>query len=93
MMKACPSCRSKDIIKDGMRYNKYSLVQKYLCRYCQFRFVELNDRLTKHQKIIKQLAIDLWKRGLSLRSTAKHIEKFYSVKVSNVSILRWLDKQ
>jgi len=92
MIKACPSCRSRDIVKDGMRYNKYSLVQKYLCMYCEFRFVELNDRLTKHQRIIKKLAIDLWKRGLSLRSVADHINKFYGVKISNVSVLRWIEK-
>ena len=42
----CPSCGGERIWKDGIRYTRGGLVQRYLCRSCGYRFseskVELN---------------------------------------------------
>ena len=35
----CTKCKSSNIVKDGSRYNKSGLIQKYLCRDCNYRFI------------------------------------------------------
>ena len=35
----CPKCRLSEVVKDGRRYNKSGLIQKFLCRKCNYRFI------------------------------------------------------
>jgi transposase-like protein len=35
----CPKCKLSDISKDGRRFNKSGLIQKFLCQTCKYRFV------------------------------------------------------
>ena len=34
----CPECGSQRNWKDGYRYTKYGVVQRYSCRDCGYRF-------------------------------------------------------
>ena len=36
----CPGCESKQIWRDGLRYSKCGVVQRYVCRSCGYRFSE-----------------------------------------------------
>lgn len=89
----CKKCKSQEIVKDGKRYNKRGLTQKYLCRNCGYRFV-INtgfENAKKNPKVICA-SIDLFFKGVSLRKVADHIKQFYDIPISNTSVLRWVQK-
>lgn len=89
----CKKCKTEQIVKDGKRYNKSGLIQKYLCRNCGYRFI-INvgfEHSKKNPKIICA-AIDLYFKGVSLRKVSDHIKQFYGVEVANTSVLRWIQK-
>ena len=89
--KKCLKCFSEKIVKDGVRHNKKEDSQKYLCRECSYRFV-INigfENCKKDPKLICA-CIDLYFKGVSLRKVSDHVKQFYGVKVSDVSVLRWV---
>jgi transposase-like protein len=77
----CPKCKiTENIVKDGKRYNKKGLLQKYLCRVCNYRFVlNIGFENSKNNPKIICAAIDLYFKGVSLRKVADHIKQFYNV--------------
>ncbi len=89
----CLKCKSETIVKDGKRHNKKGLSQKYLCRECGYRFVVNTgfENSKKEPKIICA-SIDLYFKGMSLRKVADHVKQFYNVSISNVSVLRWVQR-
>jgi transposase-like protein len=89
----CIKCKSSKIVKDGRRYNKSGLIQKYLCRDCSYRFViNIGFENTKKSPKVICAAIDLYLKGISLRKVADHIRLFYGVSVADTSVLRWVQK-
>ncbi|GKS67094.1 hypothetical protein YTPLAS73_06410 [Nitrosarchaeum sp.] len=89
----CIKCKSENIVKDGKRHNKKGLSQKYLCRECEYRFV-VNTGFKNSKKEPKLIcaSIDLYFKGVSLRKVADHVKQFYGVSISNVSVLRWVQR-
>jgi len=89
----CIKCKSENIVKDGKRHNKKGLSQKYLCRECEYRFV-VNTGFENSKKEPKLIcaSIDLYFKGVSLRKVADHVKQFYGVSISNVSVLRWVQR-
>ena len=90
----CPKCKlTENIVKDGKRYNKKGLIQKYLCRVCNYRFViNVGFENSKNNPKIICAAIDLYFKGVSLRKVADHIKQFYNVPIHNTSVLRWIQR-
>jgi transposase-like protein len=87
----CPSCRASDSIRYGVRRNKSGPVHLYLCRPCGHRFSGkegFQRRRADPSKIA--LALDLYFRGLSLRKVADHFEQAHALKVSPMTIYRWV---
>jgi putative transposase len=84
----CPKCKlTENIVKDGKRYNKKGLIQKYLCRVCNYRFViNIGFENSKNNPKIICAAIDLYFKGISLRKVADHIKQFYNVPIHNTSV-------
>lgn len=90
----CVKCKTENkIVKDGKRYNKKGLTQKYLCRNCGYRFI-VNTGFANAKKNPKLIcaAIDLYFKGVSLRKVADHIKQFYNVEIANTSVLRWIQR-
>jgi len=89
----CLKCKSDTIVKDGKRHNKKGDSQKYLCRECGYRFV-VNTGFENSKKEPKLIcaSIDLYFKGMSLRKVADHVKQFYGVNISNVSVLRWVQR-
>jgi transposase-like protein/DNA-directed RNA polymerase subunit M/transcription elongation factor TFIIS len=87
---ACPKCRAK-AIHYGVRQNKSGPVKLYLCKACGHRFSgrEGFQRRRTEPKTIA-LALDLYFRGLSLRKVADHFEQVHGLKVSPMTIYRWV---
>ncbi|RLI41618.1 hypothetical protein DRO59_06470 [Candidatus Bathyarchaeota archaeon] len=34
----CPECGYERVYKDGLRYTRHGIVQRYLCKNCGYRF-------------------------------------------------------
>ena len=89
----CPRCKSIRIAKAGFRCNDEKKVQRYQCTDCRYRFIlnEGFERMRNDSKIVT-LSLDLYFKGISLRKITNHINQFYGVKVSHISIYRWIRK-
>jgi len=89
---ACIYCRSPNIIKWGVRHNKYGDIQKFSCKTCgKFFTVNLGFERMKHSPQGITTAMQLYFSGESLRNTARSL-RMIGVEVSPRTILRWIDK-
>lgn len=90
---ACERCRSADVVADGKRHNKSGTISRYLCKTCGFRFTGRDGfqrRRSEPERIA--LALDLYFRGLSLRQVADHIRQVQGVKLSPMTVYRWITR-
>ena len=90
----CPSCKAKNIKKDGKRKTENrGLIQRYKCLECGKRFI-LDDgffRMRNSPPKITQ-SVDLFYRGASTRGVQGHLAMFFPHNASNVSVYNWVVK-
>jgi transposase-like protein len=87
----CVKCQSGDVVANGKRRNKSGVVTRYLCKTCGLRFTGkegFQRRRSEPEKIA--LALDLYFRGMSLRQIVEHFSQVHALKVSHVTIYRWI---
>ncbi|MEM2550352.1 MAG: IS6 family transposase, partial [Nitrososphaerota archaeon] len=92
---SCPSCGCdlSNAVRAGRRYNKSGVVQRYRCKKCGTYFRDPRGfKWLRFSPDVIAAALDLYCRGLSLRSVAEHLESTYGVKVSYGTIYSWLKK-
>ena len=88
----CVYCGSKDIIKGGVRHNKYGDNQMYRCRTCNKRF-SFNvgfERMRVAPQVVTN-AMQLYFTGESLRNVQKFL-KLQGITISHVAIGKWIKK-
>jgi transposase-like protein len=85
----CKYCNSENVVKNGHINRK----QFYLCKNCGHKFVEPKayPKMRTKGRVIAT-AIDLYFEGLSVRKVQVQIDKIFGVKVSQVSIWKWMKK-
>ena len=88
----CINCNSPNVVKDGIRKNKYGEKQRYKCKDCGKRFVLDPAKGHKANGKLIALSIDLYFKGLSFRKIADTIYQFYGVKIHHDTIRRWINK-
>ena len=89
----CPFCKSKKIVRRGLRHNKLGKKQKYLCSNCKKWFVEDDGfKRMRHKKEDIVRAISLHNDGLSLFRTKDHIWQHDGVRVTKRTISQWTKK-
>lgn len=90
----CPYCKKQNIVRRGQRKTQNrGLIQRYLCKNCNRRFVVDNGFFKMKnapQKVT--LCLDLFYRGISTRKVQEHLQTFYPKNSSNVSIYKWIVK-
>lgn len=88
----CPNCKSENIVKQGLRKNKYGDIQKFQCRDCSkyFVFNQGFERMRASPQAITS-AMQLYFSGESLKSVANFL-KLQGVKVSYVTVYKWMKK-
>ena len=89
---SCIYCNSFNIVKDGLRHNKYGVIQKYNCRGCN-RYFTINigfEKMHATPQIITT-AIQLYFTGESFRNVQKFL-KLQGVKMSHVAVYKWIKK-
>ncbi len=91
-LQVCQICGSNNVVKDGLRHNKYGDIQVYLCRDCGKHFtINLGFERMKSTPQIITSALQLYFSGASLRKCAEFL-KLQGVKVSYVAVYKWINK-
>jgi transposase-like protein len=89
----CLSCGAKELIKSGLRKNRYGDVQRYKCQSCNFRFtVNLGFQKMKNSPKIITLIMDLYVKGISTRKVVQHLQDFYDLKVDQSTVVRYVQR-
>ncbi len=89
---ACLFCKSEQIIKWGLRHNKYGDIQRFSCKSCNKSFtVNLGFERMKHNPQAITTAMQLYFSGESLRNTARSLH-LIGAQVSHQTIYRWITK-
>ncbi len=86
----CPSCKSANICKAGIRKSKARATQRYRCLSCASRFVLEPIKSLKADTKMICLVMDLYYKGLSLRDIKDTVHQFYNFDVNHESIRRWI---
>src|SRR5207245_4061716 len=89
---ACLYCGSTRIVKDGIRHNKATNIQLYLCQDCG-RYFSFNlgfERMRASPQAITG-AMQLYFTGESLRNLQKFL-RLQGVNVSHVAVYKWIQK-
>jgi transposase-like protein len=91
-IRSCLYCQSPQIVKDGVRHNKFGDIQKFKCRACSRYFtINLGFERMKHSPQGITTAMQLYFSGESLRNTAKSL-RLIGVHVSHKTVFCWIKK-
>lgn len=89
----CYYCRSVDVVKYGKRKTENLVKQLYHCNKCKRKFIEEKDfEKIKGGKKATKIIMDLYFRGLSLRSIRDHLKKTQDIIIDHSNILRRINK-
>ncbi|MEO9277474.1 MAG: DDE-type integrase/transposase/recombinase [Nitrososphaera sp.] len=88
----CTQCMSEQLVKHGIRHNKYGNIQRFSCKNCHKRFV-VNLGFEKMRATPQAItsAMQLYFTGESLRSVQKFLT-LQGVEVSHQTVLNWITK-
>jgi transposase-like protein len=90
----CRLCNSQQIVKIGKIKTKHGLVQRYVCRTCNRKFV-VNETGFEYVKATPKaitVALDLYFKGVSQRKIVDHLKQFEGVKVTQPCVVKWIAK-
>jgi len=90
---SCLFCGSKkNLVRDGLRHNKYGDIQKWNCKSCNRYFtVNIGFERMKHNPQAVTTAMQLYFSGESLRNTAKSL-RLLGVQVCHRTVYNWIQK-
>jgi len=91
---SCPHCHSaRYVIRRGVRHNKSGIVQRFLCKRCNIKFISRTgfERM-KHTANAITVSLDLFFKGLSLSKIVDHLAQFHDTCVSDTTVYRWIRK-
>ena len=87
----CARCGSASVIGYGRRYNRLGSVRRYLCKGCGSRFTSRDGALRlQFDATTVALALDLYFRGLSLRTVADHLRQVHGIHVAPGTLYGWV---
>jgi transposase-like protein len=88
----CPQCQSTQIVKHGIRHNKYGDVQRFSCLDCKKRFSDNIgfERMKASPQVITS-AMQLYFTGESFRNVQKFL-RLQGVDVSHMAVYKWINK-
>ncbi len=93
MEQNCIFCKSKNIVKNGLRKRKVRTKQSYFCHSCHRQFIEPDgfERMRhKPEHIVR--AIHMRNDGLSLSKVQNHLWQHDGIKVTLWTISLWSEK-
>jgi len=89
----CRFCNSVDLLRWGYRKTRQGKKSVFKCRTCGRRFVVDEGFLkSRYDPKIVTLCLDMYFKGASYRKITQHVAQFYGIKVSQVTVLKWVRK-
>jgi len=89
----CLNCKSKNLIKRGLRKNKSGNKQKFRCSNCKSWFVEDNGfKRMRHDPTIIIRAIHMHNDGMSFNDVVNHLWQYDGVKITPMTVCNWSTK-
>jgi len=91
-LECCPTCKSENIVKHGVRHNKSGNIQRYSCKSCGkwFTFNIGFEKMHGTPQMITS-AMQLYFSGESFRNSKRFLE-LQGVKISHVAVYKWIKK-
>ena len=91
-MRNCPNCGSSNIMKHGIRHNKYGDLQRFSCKACGYRFT-VNIGFEKMHATPQAITstMQLYFTQESLRGIQKFL-RLQGINVNHTTIYRWIKK-
>ncbi len=89
----CLYCDSTALVHRGSR-STHGKVKRYSCKKCGKWFTLREDgffRMRNDPRIIT-LSLDAYYKGMSFRDIVDHVKQFYGVRITHVSVLKWVGK-
>jgi transposase-like protein len=88
----CPYCASSNLVRHGLRHNKYGDLQRFSCKACRKRFSQNFgfERLKATPQAVTS-AMQLYFTGESLRSVQKFL-RLESIEVTHQTVYNWIKK-
>lgn len=89
----CKFCSSENIVRRGYRNTERGKVQRFFCKACGKKFIvdEGFEKMKSTPQVVT-IALDLYFKGISMRSIVDHLKQFYNVEVSHVAVYKWIKK-
>jgi len=89
---SCRFCHGRNIVKNGIRKNKYTAIQRFSCSDCHRTFsMNLGFEKMKHNPKGITTAMQLYFSGESLRNVAKSL-KLLGMDVTHQTVYNWINK-
>ncbi len=89
----CIYCDSTELLQRGSR-STHGKVKRYSCKKCGKWFTLREDgfhRMRNDPRIIT-LCLDAYYKGMSFRDIVDHVKQFYGVRITHVSVMKWVGK-
>ena len=86
----CPYCRSKRIVKNGLRENKFQIIQYYRCNACGRLFT---PQIVKHKTFPLRIILDavsFYNLGFTKADACRLIKEKYGLIIKSRTLNRWL---
>ncbi|MGD0329074.1 MAG: DDE-type integrase/transposase/recombinase [Nitrososphaeria archaeon] len=89
---SCIFCGSQNLMKWGIRHNKFGDIQKFYCKECGKYFtINIGFEKMKHNPQAITSAMQLYFNGESLRNTMESL-RLLGVEVSHQTVYNWIKK-
>jgi len=90
----CPSCgHHEPVVRRGYYKSRSGLVQRYQCKRCGVKFTARTGFTgMKYNASLITAALDLYFKGLSLRSITDHLNQIHALHISHLTVYRWVKK-
>ena len=89
---SCRFCYDKNIVKNGIRRNRHTVIQRFSCSDCHRTFsMNLGFEKMKHNPKGITTAMQLYFSGESLRNVAKSL-KLLGMDVTHQTVYNWIEK-
>jgi len=91
---SCPSCEGHGkTVRRGYYKSRSGIVQRYQCKRCGIKFsTRTGFKGMKYTANVITTALDLYFKGLSLRSIADHLNQIHGFHASHLTVYRWVRK-
>jgi transposase-like protein len=93
-LEICGNCgEDTTVVRRGFYKSKSGLVQRYECKRCRHRFTARSGFTgMKYSAATITTALDLYFKGLSLRSVADHLNQSHGLHISHLTVYRWVTR-